>query len=78
MGISHTLHAKDGFEIALDDDGNFSGPAKKHKVALSVGTGFTSWGKSSVNVEICLSIEELTKINEKISNFIKCMESFHE
>lgn len=71
MGISHTLHLKNGFEIAIDEDGDENDILGNHDLTLSVGTGFTVKGKPSVNIEIPLLFSELVKIHNQLGSLIK-------
>ena len=70
MGTSHTLLFKDGFEIAIDEDGDENDIFCDHDLTLSVGTGFTGKGKPSVNIEIPLRFDELLKIYDQLRTLI--------
>ena len=70
MEISHTLHLRDGFEVSIDEDGDKDDILGNHDLTLSVGTGFTTKGKPSVNIEIPLLLKDLVKISERIEDII--------
>ena len=71
MGTSHTIHSDNGFEISIYDNRDGEDFAPLTDVSLSIGTGFTSYGEPSVNVEIPLTLPKLEALYRKLGKVIK-------
>lgn len=73
MGISHTIFVKDNFELAVDSNGD----DEDRIFELTMGTGFTSGGANSVNIQMMVGFDDLKKIRERLTEVINEYEMGH-
>ncbi len=84
MGISHVIFVKDNFELAVDENWDVEDRdiSPTQLFELTFGTGFTSGGANSVNLQMTIGLDDLKKIRDRFAEVIadyesKCKDSLY-